>query len=189
MITLIAGTNRKSSKSSVMAHCLSKIYDEMEIENKVLELNQLPLETFSPDAYREKPQKVLEFTEDILNSSGLVIVTPEYNGSMSGALKLFIDLLPYPDSFESRPICYVGISSGQFGALRPVEHLQQVFGYRNAHNFPNRVFVPAVHEFVDEEKGLLDDDLVTRLKGQARGFVEFCRNLGKLPAKGQSIGF
>ena len=93
MITLITGTNRKSSKSSVMTRCLSEIYDEMEVENKVLELEQLPPETFSPDAYGEKPQKVLEFTQDILNSSGLVVVTPEYNGSMSGALKLFIDLL------------------------------------------------------------------------------------------------
>jgi NAD(P)H-dependent FMN reductase len=180
MITLITGTNRKSSKSSVMARCLSAIYDEMGIENKVLELDQLPPETFSPDAYREKPQKVLEFTQDILNSSGLVVVTPEYNGSMSGALKLFIDLLPFPESFEGRPVCYVGISSGQFGALRPVEHLQQVFGYRNAHNFPKRVFVPAVHDFIDDEKGILDDDLTTRLEDQARSFVEFCRNLGKL---------
>ena len=67
MITLITGTNRKSSKSSVMAHCLSAIYDEMGVENKVLELDQLPPETFSPDAYRDKPPKVLEFTQDILN--------------------------------------------------------------------------------------------------------------------------
>lgn len=180
MITLITGTNRKSSKSSVMTRCLSEIYDEMEVENKVLELEQLPPETFSPDAYGEKPQKVLEFTQDILNSSGLVVVTPEYNGSMSGALKLFIDLLPFPESFEGRPVCYVGISSGQFGALRPVEHLQQIFGYRNAHNFPKRVFVPAVHDFIDDEKGILDDDLTTRLEDQARSFVEFCRSLGKL---------
>jgi NAD(P)H-dependent FMN reductase len=99
---------------------------------------------------------------------------------MSGALKLFIDLLPFPESFEGRPVCYVGISSGQFGALRSVEHLQQIFGYRNAHNFPKRVFVPAVHDFIDDEKGILDDDLTTRLEDQARSFVEFCRNLGKL---------
>ena len=180
MIILITGTNRKASKSSVMARCLSLIYDEMGIENKVLELNELPPETFSPDAYHVKPPKVLEFTQDILNASGLVVVTPEYNGSMSGALKLFIDLLPFPESFEGRPVCYIGLASGQFGALRPVEHLQQVFGYRNAYNFPKRVFIPAVHDFLDDEKGILDEDLATRLKEQARSFVEFCRNLGKL---------
>tara|TARA_B100001057_G_scaffold101779_3_gene98916 strand:- start:869 stop:1411 length:543 start_codon:yes stop_codon:yes gene_type:complete len=180
MIILITGTNRKASKSSVMARCLSLIYDELGVENKVLELNELPPETFSPDAYIVKPPKVLEFTQDILNASGLVVVTPEYNGSMSGALKLFIDLLPFPESFEGRPVCYVGLASGQFGALRPVEHLQQVFGYRNAFNFPKRVFIPAVHDFLDDEKGILDEDLATRLKEQARLFVEFCRNLGKL---------
>ena len=74
---------------------------------KVLDLSDLPSETFSPDAYSEKPPKVLKFTEQILNSSGLVIVVPEYNGSMPGALKLFIDLLPYPESFEGRPVCYI----------------------------------------------------------------------------------
>lgn len=180
MIILITGTNRKASKSSVMARCLSLMYDEMGIKNKVLELKELPPETFSPDAYIVKPPKVLEFTQDILNASGLVVVTPEYNGSMSGALKLFIDLLPFPESFEGRPVCYVGLASGQFGALRPVEHLQQVFGYRNAYNFPKRVFIPAVHDFLDDEEGILDEDLATRLKEQARSFVEFCRNLGKL---------
>jgi NAD(P)H-dependent FMN reductase len=64
--------------------------------------------------------------------------------------------------------------------MRPVEHLQQVFGYRNAFNFPKRIFVAKVHEFIDAEKGILDDDLVARLKNQAHSFVEFCRNLGKL---------
>jgi len=180
MITIIAGTNRRGSNSLVMANCLAQFYAEIEIENRVLDISELPVETFSPDAYGEKPEKVLEFTQDILTSSGLVIVTPEYNGSMSGALKLFIDLLPYPESFEGRPVCYVGIASGQFGAMRPVEHLQQVFGYRNAFNFPKRIFVAKVHEFLDAEKGILDDDLVARLKDQALSFVEFCSSLGKL---------
>jgi chromate reductase len=180
MISLIVGTNRRGSLSAVTAHLIAEIYQKLGIEHKVLELSDLPLETFSPDAYREKPPKVQEFTQDILRSSGLVIVTPEYNGSMAGALKLFIDLLPYPESFEGRPVCYVGLASGQFGALRSVEHLQQIFGYRNSHNFPNRVFVSAVHESIDGEKGILDDDLASRLADQARSFVEFCRKLGTL---------
>ena len=98
---------------------------------------------------------------------------------MPGALKLFIDLLPYPESFEGRPICYIGIASGQFGALRPVEHLQQVFGYRNAYNFPKRVFVPAVHNVANVKMELLTRELESRLAGQADDFIQFCRSLGK----------
>ena len=179
MISLLVGTNREGSLSSGLTNWLGQVYQELGVEHKVLELSELPPETFSPQAYTNKPKKVQEFTDFILNSSGLVVVTPEYNGSMSGALKLFIDMLPFPESFENRPICYVGIASGQFGALRPVEHLQQVFGYRNAYNFPKRVFVPAVHNSVDKEKWVVCEDLDKRLRDQATGFIEYCSSLGK----------
>ena len=179
MIVIISGTNREGSLSSVFSNALNEIYQEKRMDSKVLELSELPPETFSPGAYTEKPEKVLDFTNEILNASGLAIVVPEYNGSMPGALKLFIDLLPYPESFEGRPICYIGIASGQFGALRPVEHLQQVFGYRNAYNFPKRVFVPAVHNVANRENGITDSELESRLAGQADDFIQFCRSLGK----------
>ena len=179
MITIIAGTNRRGSLSSVFANEIASIYSRQDVQSKVLELADLPLETFSPDAYVDKPAKVLDFTQHVLNASGLVIIVPEYNGSMPGALKLFIDLLPYPESFEGRPVCYVGIASGQFAGLRPVEHLQQVFGYRNAYNFPRRVFVPSVHNVASTENGLTDEDLKIRLTDQANQFLKFCRSLGK----------
>ncbi len=179
MIVIVSGTNRRGSLSSVFAKYLASVYESKGVQSQILELTELPLETFSPDAYDQKPSKVLEFTKHILNSSGIVCIVPEYNGSMPGALKLFIDLLPYPESFEERPVAYVGIASGQFGGLRPVEHLQQVFGYRNAHNFPKRVFVPAVHEVADSENGITDPRLEDRLAEQADQFLRFCRSLGK----------
>ena len=179
MITIIVGTNRRESLSSVFANDIASIYRRLDVSSKVLELTDLPLETFSPDAYSEKPAKVEEFTQNVLNSSGLVMVVPEYNGSMPGALKLFIDLLPYPESFEDRPVCYVGIASGQFAGLRPVEHLQQVFGYRNAFNFPKRVFVPSVHKVASFDQGIFDEELKIRLANQAQQFLKFCRSLGK----------
>ena len=179
MITIIAGTNRRGSLSSVFASEIASIYRRQEVQSKVLEIADLPLETFSPDAYADKPAKVLDFTDHVLNSSGLVMIVPEYNGSMPGALKLFIDHLPYPESFEGRPICYVGIASGQFAGLRPVEHLQQVFGYRNAYNFPRRVFVPTVHQVASPENGITDETLKSRLTDQAEQFLEFCRSVGK----------
>ena len=179
MITIIVGTNRRGSLSSVFANEIASIYSSLNLHSNVLELADLPLETFSPDAYSDKPAKVLDFTEHVLNSSGLVIIVPEYNGSMPGALKLFIDLLPYPDSFEGRPVCYVGIASGQFAGLRPVEHLQQVFGYRNAYNFPRRVFVSSVHQVASQESGITDEELKTRLTDQAQQFIKFCSSMGK----------
>ena len=110
MITVISGTNRTGSVSAQVAAFVAEAY---------VDLAELPLETLSPDAYVEKPARVLEFIDQILASSGLVVIVPEYNGSMPGVLKLFIDMLPFPESFEERPVSYVGLAAGQFGGLRP----------------------------------------------------------------------
>ena len=180
MINIVVGTNREGSLSLVVSQEISAIYTDLGIENQLLLLSDLSHETFSPQAYAEKPQCVVEMTNEILKSSGLVVVTPEYNGSMPGALKLFIDLLPFPESFEGRPVSFVGLSAGQFGALRPVEHLQQIFGYRNAYIFPERVFIPRVHESISQADGITDEDLKSRLEKNANGFTSYCRKLGFL---------
>ncbi len=180
MITIIVGTNRAGSVSAQVAAFAATVYSELGIENQVLDIAELPPETFSPEAYAEKPARVVEFTDHILQSSGLVVITPEYNGSMAGALKLFIDMLPFPESFEDRPVSYIGISAGRFGALRPVEHLQQVFGYRNALNFPHRVFIPAVGSIMKTEGGLENHDFGDRIREQAKRFITYCRSLGTL---------
>ena len=110
MFNIIVGTNREGSLSLVAAQDISAIYTDLGIENQLLLLSDLPPETFSPQAYADKPESVVEMTHEVLKSSGLVVVTPEYNGSMPGALKLFIDLLPFPESFEGRPVSFVGFS-------------------------------------------------------------------------------
>lgn len=87
------------------------------------DLAELSPEIFSPTAYAEKPAALKKFTHAILAADGLVIVTPEYNGSLPGILKYFIDMLPFPESFEPRPVCFVGLADDIGGALRPVEQL------------------------------------------------------------------
>ena len=115
------------------------------------------------------------FTNAILNAAGLHIVLPEYNGSFPGVLKYFIDMLPFPESFEGRAVAFTGLAAGQFGALRPVEQLQQIFAYRNAYIYPNRVFIPGVHSVFDGSGRLTDAKLRERLVAQAEGFSKYIR--------------
>lgn len=177
MITVISGTNRKGSNSLKIAKQLAGFYRELEAEAQVLDLQELPPEALDPGAYWEKPESVKPFIQQVMDSDGLVLVVPEYNGSFPGVLKLFIDLLPFPEAFDQRPACYIGISAGQFSGLRPVEQLQQVFGYRNAYNFPPRTFIAGVGKKIGEDGLLNDEELVERLKKQATGFLEFVRRI------------
>ena len=48
-----------------------------------------------------------------------------------------------------------------------------IFGYRNAHIFPERVFIPGVGQQLDASGKLTDVSLDERLKGQCANFARF----------------
>jgi len=184
MMTLIAGTNRPGSNSRKVVAELETIYAGLKVPVRILDLAQLPPEIFSPVSYAEKPKSFQPFADAVLQSSGLHVVTPEYNGGIPGVLKYFIDMLKFPESFERRPVCFTGIAAGIWGALRPVEQLQAIFGYRNAHIFPERVFMPTVNNVLDANGRIKDAELVGRLQKQAAGFVDFVEKLQGVKLRG-----
>ena len=177
MITLLIGTNRPGANSRKIALEIESIYKSLNVEVRLLDLIDLPTELFSPNAYAEKPEAFKPFTEAILSADGLHVVTPEYNGGFPGILKYFIDMLPFPESFEGRAVAFTGLAAGQFGALRPVEQLQQLFSYRNGYLYPNRVFIPGVNSVLDDSGKLTDEKLKERLISQAEGFAEFVKRI------------
>jgi chromate reductase, NAD(P)H dehydrogenase (quinone) len=183
MITLIVGTNRPGSNTRKVATHVEAIYAELKVPIRVLDLAALPAEIFAPSSYATKPKGFQPFADAVLQASGLHVMTPEYNGGIPGILKYFIDMLKFPESFQHRPVCFVGVAAGVWGALRPVEQLQQIFGYRNAFLFPERVFLPSVNDLLDDQGRLTDPDLVDRLKKQAAGFVDFVQRLNGAPRR------
>ena len=177
MIVIISGTNRPGSNTRKVSARVEALYRALGVETLVLDLAALSADLFSPTAYAAKPAGFSHFTDPILAADGLVVVTPEYNGGMPGVLKYFIDMLPFPESFEQRPVCFVGLAAGLWGALRPVEQLQTIFGYRNAYLFPERVFMPGINRLLDEAGQFTNPDTLERLKSQAAGFVGFVETL------------
>ena len=148
------------------------MYTELGVEAHVLDLQKLPPACFTPQAYSDKPAALTPFIDMILNAEGAVFVIPEYNRSFPGALKLFIDLWKFPDCYIGLKTAYVGIASGQWGALRPVEHFQGVMGYRNAIQFPERIFINRVGKRWNGEGFLKlvesDSDIETKLAQQTQ---------------------
>jgi chromate reductase len=180
MLTMIIGTNRPGSNTRKVAAEIREVYSALGVPLHVLDLANLPQEIFSPSSYMEKPKSFAPFAEGVLKSSGLIVVSPEYNGGVPGVLKYFIDMLKFPESFEHRPVCFVGVAAGIWGALRPIEQLQAIFGYRNAFVYPDRVFISHVHSHFDADGRFTNKDHLDRLRTQAEGFVDFVERLQKI---------
>ena len=175
-ILIISGTNRPDANALRIAKVLSEHYGRLNVPHEILSLDELPRETFDPASYASKPAGVQKLQQRVLEALGLHVVTPEYNGSFPGVLKYFIDMLKFPESFDCKPVAFVGEANGVWGGLRAVEQLQHVFGYRNAHIFPERVFISAVKEKFDAE-GKLDPALDERLAKQARRFAHYAQHM------------
>lgn len=183
MIEVISGTNRPGCNCIKIARIVESLYREQGADVQILNLQDLPPEIFHPDSYAKKPDSFLPFQERVLRADGLHIVTPEYNGGFPGVLKYFIDMLKFPESFEYRPVAFTGEAAGMWGAIRPIEMLQLIFGYRNAHRFPLRVFISDIGHQLDENDQLKDEGIHKRLREQTAGFIEFVDRLKGMAPK------
>ncbi|MFN8847969.1 MAG: NADPH-dependent FMN reductase [Bdellovibrionales bacterium] len=176
---IICGTNRPESNSFLVSQLIQKLYARSGETVGLIDLKELELGQLGPEHLSGKkslPPELQKAVASVTNSDGLIIVCPEYNGGMPGALKTFIDFWKFPDSFESRPVCYVGVSAGQWGAIHPIDHLVQIFGYRNAYQFPQKVYLKEIHKVL--KNGALEDaNLLKLLENQVAGFQKFCSAL------------
>lgn len=141
MITIISGTNRSGSRSLEVSKIVLSSFQNRGVEAQILDLKTIPFKELDGGQYGEsKPVELQKAIDKLHASRGYYFVCPEYNGSIPGALKYFIDHWEYPRSFEYIPVAFLGLG-GRFGGVRPVEHLQQVMNYRNAFVFPERIFL------------------------------------------------
>lgn len=184
---IIASTNRPQSRSLKLSQIIRSLFKDLGEEVEIIDLAQVSLNELLEHPYNPK-----EFSSEMqslilkLNQSeGLYFVVPEYNGSLPGALKLFIDHWTYPETFEHRPVAFMGIG-GMFGGLRPVEHLQQIMGYRNAFCYPDRIFLQNVWTQLEGDQ-LKDQTVVSLLKGQIKGFQLFCQALASVKLDANSL--
>jgi chromate reductase, NAD(P)H dehydrogenase (quinone) len=182
MITIISGTSRPGANSLKVATHVQALFAGRGTATAMLDLGRLPAGAFLPAAYADKPEALQAgFIDKVLAADGLYVVVPEYNGSFPGVLKHFIDLLPFPEAFDGRPVAFAGLAAGYYGGLRAVEQLQMVFAYRNAVLYNRRVFIPSVHKVLAEDGTIADAALRERLAEQAAGFLAFT---GALRAQG-----
>jgi NAD(P)H-dependent FMN reductase len=178
-LQIISGTDRSNSNALRVSNYLQQKYREQGVEPGIIDLQDFPTDKVKGGKYGQELPAVDVFVSNAVKADGLVIVCPEYNGGYPGILKLFIDYLPFPGSLNKKPIALVGEANGDFGALRAVEQLQQVVGYRNAHVFPERVFIPRVNKNFNDESGIQDSFQQELMESQIKNFIPFVREIKK----------
>ena len=169
---IISATDRPGANSLIIAGILQSIYKKLNCTTEIISLKEVSFQILFKHPYPEKlPEEIKPIISKLNSSSGFTVVCPEYNGSFPGIFKFFIDHWSYPETFEYRPIAFVGLG-GRFGGLRAVEQMQQIMGYRNAFIYPQRVFLQNVSDLLSD--GVIQDqEIMKLLSQQAAGFLKF----------------
>ena len=119
MIVIISGTNRHGSNTRKVTARVEASYKTLGVTTQVLDSPNCRRRSFAPTSYAEKPAGFKKFTDAILAADGVVIVTPNKRRRARRA-EVFHRHAAVPESFEQRPVCFIGLAMGIWGALRPV---------------------------------------------------------------------
>lgn len=146
MITVISGTNRPNSFTSIVSRQYVELLKEVTEEPvHLIDLAELPHDWFTPVMYQENQQgAIIRKLQDeyIAPASRLVVISPEYNSSFPGVLKLFIDALSvrdYKKTFSGKFIALVGVATGRAGNIRGMEELTSIFNYMGSVVYPSKL--------------------------------------------------
>lgn len=173
MILIISGTNRPNSKTLKIAKCYQQLLNRKSIENEIFSLSDLPANILETDLYGKRSPAFEPIQQKVSAADIFIFVAPEYNGSIPGALKLFIDCCTFPISFYHKKVALVGLSSGRYGNLRGIDHLTGICHYLRMHVLPLKIFLPNVQQELNENGELFKEDTLQFINEQIEEIARF----------------
>lgn len=154
-ILILVGTVREGRNSIHAARQLEKVLEEKGHEPDLYDLKEhdIPFLQNRRHMTEDAHHEVENFGQKVEECDGLVIVSPEYNHSIPGALKNALDhLLP---EYREKSFSYL-MTGGRFGGVRALTHLHEITLSLNGVPGPNLCISYVGQVFSDD--GELEDE-------------------------------
>jgi NAD(P)H-dependent FMN reductase len=155
-IPVLYGTVREGRKSIGVARFVeTRLAKRPDIETRLFDPRELPFGNLENREWemKERPPEVARFVDEMARADAFVIVTPEYNYGIPGALKNMLDALF--DEWNRKPFGLVG-AGGVSGGLRALDMLRQVVSGLGAITVPANVPVQYVGKTFGEDGPLAE---------------------------------
>lgn len=157
-ITIISGSPRKESVTVRVAKHLFKLFQEKFPQHEFQFLNlqdhQIPFIEKVWSTINDVPQEFKPAAEKIYSADAFVLVTPEYNGSMSSALRNLFDHFPKQNK---KVFGIVTASDGAMGGIRAAVAMQNQICAWFGIPCPQMLVVGNMDKKFDVEGNLIDE--------------------------------
>lgn len=164
MYTIISGTNRIGSNTLKVARQYQAILKEKGIDAGLLSLENVNVLTRGSDFIQIE-------NEVLIPTERYIFITPEYNGSFPGVLKLLFDTSKTHAIWWHKKALITGVSTGRAGNLRGNDHLSAVLNYLKITVHPNQLPISVIDKLLDEHGNFSDENTLKAIHHQLDDFI------------------
>ncbi len=162
-IVAFAGSARADSFNKKLVKIAAQGAQGAGAEVELIDLKDFALPLYDGDCETTlgQPENAMKLRKILAGCEGILISSPEYNGSISGVLKNLIDWLSRPVSgeppvFRGKTVGLMATSPGALGGLRGLGHVRIILSNLGALVIPEQVAVPKAMEAFTPEGALKD---------------------------------
>lgn len=161
---VFAGSTGSKSYNKKLAKLAASALGKMDVEATYIELNDYGMPFYDADVEREGgyPVAAAKLKKLMKEHDGLIIASPEYNGSVSAVLKNTIDWLTRSENattdisaFDNHHALILSTAAGGFGGAMGLRHLRDLLTKLQVQVMPWQLAIPANYAAFNEG-GLID---------------------------------
>jgi chromate reductase, NAD(P)H dehydrogenase (quinone) len=181
-ILVFPGSNRTGSWNARLAGILVDALKSLDCEPALITLRDYPMPIFDQDLETRNgpPEAALKLARLFHEHDGVVIVSPEYNTSVTPLVKNTVDWISRISSDAAGPLSpyrkkvfgLASASPGKFGGIRGLFHLRATLGNCGALVIPEQVSITLAEKAFDEEGRLVDAANRRQLENFCKAMVE-----------------
>ena len=188
-ILAFGGSLRRDSFNQKLATAAAAGAREAGAEVTVIALRDFPLPVFDQDleAAEGMPAAAKKLKQLFREHHGLIIASPEYNSSITAALKNAIDWVSRTETDDDPPLAaFAGktailcaASPGALGGLRGLVHVRAILGNIGVTVLPDQLAVSQAHAAFRPDGSLSDEKQAAKVKNLG---AQLAKHLAKLLA-------
>jgi NAD(P)H-dependent FMN reductase len=166
MITIISGTNRKGSNTIKVAFQYKELLEQKSVLVHFVSLEDIAVNIRNPEI------EVLE-KNVLIPTSKFIFIAPEYNGSIPGVLKSFIDVTDIKKVWWGKKALLTGVSTGRAGNLRGMEHFAGILNHVKINVHHNKLPISVVDKLLNGAGVITDAATLAVIDNQLEEFLKF----------------
>jgi len=182
-ILLFAGSARSQALSKRVARAAHASIEAAGARGTLIDLADfdMPLYHADVEAASGIPNAARRLQALLASHDGLLVISPEYNGSMTPLLLNTLSWCSRSDPgskqpsglavFADKPAALLGSSPGALGGLRALMHLRDLLGYLGMLVIPQQLAVSRAHQAFGADGRLIDERQRAAFDGVAAALV------------------